>query len=231
MIEDYPYQPYTGVEEFFQKGLSSNTSVSMQKAVGNNSSVSATYSYLTEEGFTPELDPMVMSSSRTEKRTNFIDKHNFGIGFRSELENGIKLKSSFNYVNTKRTAPITAPAFGGDGNGLFAAIMFTPRSVDLMNMPFQSTLDGSNVYYRRGSPIQNPRWTLNNSGQNEQVSRFFSNTELAYDLGENWMAMYRLSIDTYEQQNQRFYNIGGPQTAFRRTFDLYYFKLDKFSGI
>ena len=211
VIEDYPYQPYTGVEEFFQKGLSSNTSVSMQKAVGDNSSVSATYSYLTEEGFTPELDPMVMSSSRTEKRTNFIDKHNFGIGFRSELENGIKLKSSFNYVNTKRTAPITAPAFGGDGNGLFAAIMFTPRSVDLMNMPFQSVLDGSNVYYRRGSPIQNPRWTLNNSGQNEQVSRFFSNTELAYDLGENWMAMYRLSIDTYEQQNQRFYNIGGPR--------------------
>ena len=55
------------------------------------------------------------------------------------------------------------------------------------------------------------RWTLNNSGQDEKVSRFFSNTELSYKLGDNWNAMYRLSIDTYTQENNRFVNIGGPR--------------------
>ena len=209
--KEYAYEPYTGVEDFFQKGLSSNTSVSMQKALGNNSSVSATYSYLTEEGFTPRLDDLVMSAARTDKRTNYIDKHNFGMGFRTELENGIRLKSSFNYVNTDRMTPITAPAFGGGGNGLFAAIMFTPRSMDLMGLPFQNPTTGTNVYYRRGGPIQNPRWTLNNAGQGEKISRFFSNTELAYTLSDHWNAMYRLSIDTYTQQNKRFINVGGPR--------------------
>ena len=210
-VQDYLYKPFNNVEDFFQKGLSSNTSVSIQKSLSANSSVSATYSYLTEEGFTPQLDDMVMSPGRTERRTNYIDKHNFGIGYRTELENGLSLKSSFNYVNTDRRTPITAPAFGGDGNGLFAAIMFTPRSMDLMGLPFQSPIDNRNVYYRRGGPIQNPRWTLNNSGQDEAVSRFFSNTELAYKLGENWNVMYRLSIDTYNQTNNRFVNIGGPR--------------------
>tara|TARA_X000001036_G_C20688442_1_gene808526 strand:+ start:139 stop:3426 length:3288 start_codon:yes stop_codon:yes gene_type:complete len=210
-VQDYLYKPFNNVEEFFQKGLSSNTSVSIQKSLSANSSVSATYSYLTEEGFTPQLDDIVMSPGRTERRTNYIDKHNFGIGYRTELENGLSLKSSFNYVNTDRRTPITAPAFGGDGNGLFAAIMFTPRSMDLMGLPFQSPIDNRNVYYRRGGPIQNPRWTLNNSGQDEAVSRFFSNTELAYKLGENWNVMYRLSIDTYNQTNNRFVNIGGPR--------------------
>ena len=208
---DYEYKPYQGVEEFFQKGLSSNTSVSIQKALGGNSSVSATYSYLSEEGFTPQLDDMVMSAGRTERRTNYIDKHNFGIGYRTELENGLTFKSTFNYVNTDRRSPITAPAFGGDGNGLFAAIMFTPRSMDLMGLPFQSPVDNRSVYYRRGGPIQNPRWTLNNSGQDERVSRFFSNTEFGYKLSENWNVMYRLSLDTYTQQNNRFVNIGGPR--------------------
>lgn len=210
-VQDYLYKPFNNVEEFFQKGLSSNTSVSIQKALSGNSSVSATYSYLTEEGFTPQLDDMVMSPGRTERRTNYIDKHNFGIGYRTELENGLTLKSTFNYVNTDRRTPITAPAFGGDGNGLFAAIMFTPRSMDLMGLPFQSPIDNRNVYYRRGGPIQNPRWTLNNSGQDEAVSRFFSNTELGYKLSENWNVMYRLSIDTYNQTNNRFVNIGGPR--------------------
>ncbi|MAJ50499.1 MAG: SusC/RagA family TonB-linked outer membrane protein [Flammeovirgaceae bacterium] len=210
-VQDYLYKPFNNVEDFFQKGLSSNTSVSIQKSLSANSSVSATYSYLTEEGFTPQLDDIVMSPGRTERRTNYIDKHNFGIGYRTELENGLSLKSSFNYVNTDRRTPITAPAFGGDGNGLFAAIMFTPRSMDLMGLPFQSPIDNRNVYYRRGGPIQNPRWTLNNSGQDEAVSRFFSNTELAYKLGENWNVMYRLSIDTYNQTNNRFVNIGGPR--------------------
>ena len=154
---------------------------------------------------------MVMSAGRTERRTNYIDKHNFGIGYRTELENGLTFKSTFNYVNTDRRSPITAPAFGGDGNGLFAAIMFTPRSMDLMGLPFQSPVDNRSVYYRRGGPIQNPRWTLNNSGQDERVSRFFSNTEFGYKLSENWNVMYRLSLDTYTQQNNRFVNIGGPR--------------------
>ena len=214
---EYPYEPYESVENFFQPGFSSNTSVALQSKLGDNSSVSATYSYLTEEGFTPRL-----GLNNDGDRSNFLDKHNFGLGAQTTLTNGLKIKGSFNFINSDRGTPITAPAFGGDGNGLFAAILFTPRSMDLNGLPYQSPIDGSNVYYRRGSPIQNPRWTLNNSGQTEKIQRFFSTTELSYELSPNLNLMYRLGIDQYSQNNQRFINRGGARVpdGEMRSFDI-----------
>jgi len=201
---DYIYQPYESVENFFQAGLSSNTSVSLQSKLGNNSSISATYSFLTDEGFTPRKD-----DRNGNARSNFLDRHNLGLGAQTTLANGIRVKGTFNFSTSEREAPLTGPAFGGDGNGLFAALLFTPRSIDLMNLPYQSPIDGSNVYYRRGSAIQNPRWTLNNSAQTEKVQRFFSTTELSYDLTDNITALYRLGIDRYDQFNQRYINRNG----------------------
>ena len=201
---DYIYQPYESVENFFQAGLSSNTSVSLQSKLGNNSSISATYSFLTDEGFTPRKD-----DRNGNARSNFLDRHNLGLGAQTTLANGIRVKGTFNFSTSEREAPLTGPAFGGDGNGLFAALLFTPRSIDLMNLPYQSPIDGSNVYYRRSSAIQNPRWTLNNSAQTEKVQRFFSTTELSYDLTDNITALYRLGIDRYDQFNQRYINRNG----------------------
>ncbi len=200
----YPYQPYESLENFFDPGFSSNTSVSIQSRLGSNSSLSATYSFLTEEGFTPRKD-----DRNGNTRSNFLDKHNFGLGARTKLSSGLNVRGSFNYVSTARETPLTGTAFGGDGNGLFGALVFTPRSVDLNNLPYQSPVDGSNVYYRRGSPIQNPLWTLNNAGQNEDVQRFFSTMEGTYDVNDNLTVLYRLGLDNYTQKNQRYINRGG----------------------
>ena len=131
----YVYQPYESVENFFQKGVSSNTSIQISTQVDANTSVSMSYGYLTEEGFTPKLDEL-----RGGGRSNFLDKHNFSVGMKTTLKNGLKIQPSFNFVRSDRLTPITAPSFGGDGNGLFAAVLFTPRSVDLMNLPYQSPI-------------------------------------------------------------------------------------------
>lgn len=202
---EYFHQPYTSVEDFFEPGLASNTSVSLQSRLGDNSSISATYSFLSEEGFTPKKD-----ARNDNARSNFLDKHNFGLGAQTKLANGLQINATFNFVTSERETPLTAPGFGGDGNGLFGAILFTPRSIDLMNLPYQSPIDGSNVYYRRGGQIQNPRWTLNNTGQTEKVQRFFSTTKLSYDINDNISLLYQLGVDRYDQYNQRYINRGGP---------------------
>ena len=201
---EYPYQPYPGVEEFFETGLTSQTTVAVESKLGANSTMSATYSYLSDEGFTPDLD-----EQRGAGPSNFLRKHNLGLGASTQLQNGLKIKGSFNYVDSDRLTPITGQAFGGDGNGLFAALLFTPRSMDLMGLPYQSPIDGSNIYYRRGSPIQNPRWTLNNAGQAENVNRFFSTVEMNYELTPWLTALYRLGVDQYSQNNRRHINRGG----------------------
>lgn len=202
---EYPYQPYTGVEDFFaDPGFTSNTSVALQSKLGNNSSISGTYSYLSDEGFTPDLD-----EQRGGGPSNFLRKHNFGLGAQTKLANGLGIKGSFNFADSERRTPITSTAFGGAGNGLFAAVLFTPRSMDLMGLPYQSPVDGSNIYYRRGSPIQNPLWILNNGGETERVQRFFSTSELTYEIIPGLSVLYRLGIDRYAQENQQTQNRGG----------------------
>ncbi len=203
---EYIYQPYESVENFFGKGLISNTSVSIDSRLGDGASISATYSYLTDEGFTPDLDEL-----RGGGASNFIKKHNFGLGAQAKLQNGLRLKATFNYVDSDRRVPITGQAFGGDGNGLFAALLFTPRSMDLLGLPYQSPVDGSNIYYRRGSAIQNPLWILNNGGQDESIQRFFSTMEASYEVAPWLTALYRLGIDQYAQGNIRHINRGGPR--------------------
>ena len=212
---DYPYQPFESVENFFQKGLTSNTSVSIENNLGNGNAISATYSYLTDEGFTPRLDEVPNSLARDGGASNYLRKHNFGLGGRTKLSNGINVKSTFNYTDSERRTPPTGSGFGGDGNGLFAALVFTPRSIDLNNLPYQSPVDGSNVYYRRGAAIQNPLWTLNNVNDTEKVRRFFATTEVTYDLLPDndfgLLALYRVGIDQYTQNTRREYNRGGPR--------------------
>ncbi len=202
----WPYQPYESVENFFQNGLVSNTSIAIENNLGNGNAISATYSYLSDEGFTPKLD-----EQRGGGASNYLRKHNLGLGATTQLNNGLKIKATFNYADTESRIPPAGPAFGGDGNGLFAALVFTPRSIDLNNLPYQNPIDGSNVYYRRGSAIQNPRWTLNNSWDNEKIRRFFSTMEASYELTPWLSALYRVGIDQYTEQDKRQTNRGGPR--------------------
>ena len=202
---DYVHQPYDAVEQFFaDPGVTTNTSISLERQLGNNASMVASYSFFDDEGFTPDLD-----AQRGGGPSNFLRRHNFGLGANAELANGLRIRGSFNYTNSSRRVPITGPAFGGDGNGLFAALLFTPRSIDLMNLPYQSPIDGSNVYYRRGSIIQNPRWVLNNAGDFEDVQRFFGTIQTDYDITPWLSVMYRIGIDQYTQNQRREQNKGG----------------------
>ncbi len=203
---DYVYQPYESVENFFDTGLTSQTSVSVESKLGANASMSATYSYLSDEGFTPDLDEL-----RGNGPSNFLRKHNFGLGAQTKLQNGLRVKGSFNYADSDKLSPLTGQAFGGDGNGLFAALLFTPRSMDLLGLPYQSPIDGSNIYYRRGAPIQNPLWTLNNAGEAENVNRFFSTMQADLELAPWLSVMYRIGVDQYSQNNRRHINKGGSQ--------------------
>lgn len=199
-----PFEPHASVEGFFKDpGITTNTSLSIQKNLGNGTSVSATYSYLNDVGFLPDLD-----EQRGGGASNFQKKNNFGFGAQTKLDNGITLKGNFNFVESEIARPLTNPAFGGAGDGLFAAVLFTPRSVDLMGLPYQSPIDGSNVYYRAGGDIENPRWNLNNKADGETVQRFFSNIEIGFKLTEWASFQYRLSLDSYTQISERRVNRG-----------------------
>lgn len=218
----YDYKSYKSVQNFFQPGDGYTTSISAKKNFGE-ASVAAAYSYLNDKGFTPNRGSMVQRIPGDIKSyeyvadgdpTNVYAKHNLSLGATAKLANGLNVKGSFNYIRSNRTNPPAASAgflsTAGNGVSLFDAVLYTPESVDLLHLPFQAP-SGEQVYYRGGSQIQNPLWTLNNADENEDINRFFGNVQLDYDILDNLTVSFRSGVDQYSQYNQFRVNKGGSQ--------------------
>ncbi len=209
----YDYRPYDNLQNFFETGLISNTSINIANRLSEGSSMNFSYSYRNEDSFVPLSE---------------LDRHNFGLGFTTTLNNGLKINSTFNYVDIDRISPPAAVSFssnpaasagagsngaGGDAtNGsLFANVFYTPRSVDLNGLEYENPEDRSSIYYRSGNDIQHPYWTLNNTSNSEKVRRFFGTVQATYELTPWLAATYRLGVDAYAQKQRFASNKGGAQ--------------------
>ena len=194
---DYEYRSYDNVGEFFNRGFVSTTSINAAHQF-DQGAVSAAYSYLDDTGFVEE---------------NFFEKHNASVGARATLDNGLQIGATINAVISDRATPPASVGFGSNpaGASVFANVLYTPRSIDLAGLPFENPIDNSQVYYRRGSAIQNPRWGLKYMTDTEQINRFFGNINLGYDLTDDFKVTYRFGADQYNQQSSREIQRGGSQ--------------------
>ncbi|TRX53008.1 SusC/RagA family TonB-linked outer membrane protein [Fulvivirga sp. M361] len=215
---DYAWRPYNNVEDFFRKGTVANTSINARGvSEDGKSSYNVNFGYLSDEGFTPG---------------NEVERLSFSIGGNSKLKNGISINGTMNLSRTDYTAP---PVAASEGNGAFEAndgnpvsssvfghVFFTPRSIDLVNLPFENPLDGSSVYYRNGNDIQNPNWTVKNAFNSQVTNRVFGTIGTGYEINENLNVAYRLGYDIYNERNESGQHKGGvegPLTGQYRTFD------------
>ena len=116
------------------------------------------------------------------------------------------------YVRTETESPPIAPSFGSgtgfDGASAFGDLLYTPRSVDLFGLPFES-VDGRSLYYRSGNDIQNPRWTVRNSKTTSNLSRYFGKLGATFAFTDWLNATYRLGIDDYSDVRSYGQNRGG----------------------
>lgn len=191
----YEYQNYNSTEEFFQDGYVWNSSINLRGGT-ENASFSGTFGYTQDEGFLPG---------------NTLDKVNLGIGGNIKFSNRFRLNSTINFVNTDMQTP---PISYGDGSGIWAGgglsvfsdVFYTPRSVDLMNMPFEAPADHRSVYYRSGNDILNPRWTAKYAKNINSVNRVYGQNSLSFDLAP-WVSLtYRLGIDSYSENQEYIVN-------------------------
>jgi TonB-linked SusC/RagA family outer membrane protein len=193
---DYRYQNYNSVQQFFRTGGVSTNSINLRGAT-EKATYNVNLGHLEDKGFTPG---------------NKVIRNNIGIGGSADLTNKLRINGTLNYSNTDyRTPPISASAGSGtvgDGSSVFGDVLYTPRSVDLFGLPFQ-TPDGRSIYYRSGNDIQNPRWTLANAKTTQNTERVFGNLSLGYNLLENVSLTYQLGLDTYTEFNTYGQNKGG----------------------
>ena len=195
--ERYDWRPYNSVEEFFRKGQISNTSVNIAGSNAEGNTVyNANAGFLSDQGFTPG---------------NELDRFNVSLGGRSKLTNKFTITGTMNYARTDYTTPPISSSRGNgtDGLSVYANVFFTPRSVDLMNLPFEDPVTKSSIYYRNGNDIINPRWTAKNVIYNQLTNRFNWNLGLGYDLTENLSVDWRSGLDFYNERNVNSSNKGG----------------------
>lgn len=195
----YEFKPYQSVPEFFRTGNVSNISLNANGASDDGKvSYNLSASHLEDNGFTPG---------------NRLLRNNIGIGGRAQLSNKFTVSGTMNYSRTDFKSPPVAASTGngsfGAGSSVYGHLFFTPRSVDLMGLPWENPVTGGSVYYRQGNDIQNPRWTVANSGTRQVTNRAFGNMSLQFDMSENLNLLYRLGYDVYNERNASFQNRGG----------------------
>ena len=195
----YEWRPYNSVGDFFRTGtvLSNSVNVSGTSDDGK-SAYNANFGHLDDSGFTPG---------------NNVQRYNIGVGGRAVLSNKITVAGTINYSRTRfRTPPVAAStgngAFGS-GSSIFGELFFTPRSVDLIGLPFENPLDGSSVYYRQNNSIQHPLWTVKNAQFRQLTNRTFGQISATYAINDNMNLLYRFGLDVYSESNTNSQNKGG----------------------
>lgn len=192
----YDYKPYNSVKNFFRTGTISNTGINVS-GNGNNANYNISYSYLDDEGFTPN---------------NNLRKNTFGMGGSAKLSNNFTASGTINYVITDFKTPAIGTSNGSgaeSGTSIFGDLMYTPISVDLMGLPYQNPVDGSSIYYRATNDIQNPRWTAENAISRQKANRTFGSFQLRYDILKGLNVSYKVGIDNYAESQTLSINKGG----------------------
>jgi TonB-linked SusC/RagA family outer membrane protein len=195
----YAYKAYADPTNFFQTGVVSTSSLNIGGS-RDNTSYNANFSYTKEEGFTPG---------------NTLTKINGGVGINSNVTSRFNINTTMNIAHTDMETPPLSTGNGsgtsGSGISVFADVLYTPRSVDLMGLPFEAPNDHRSVYYRSGNDIQNPRWTAKYSRQTDKVSRFYGQSSFTYSITDDFNFMYRIGLDTYSEFQEYWSNKGGVQ--------------------
>ncbi|HMC98736.1 MAG TPA: hypothetical protein VKH37_01240, partial [Ferruginibacter sp.] len=197
------------VKDFFRTGWVNTSSINIAGSPSRDISISGTYTYFNDRGFIPG---------------NNLRKHNFGFGGNARLSNKFTLNSTINFAFTDYQTPPNSVSFGsgpsGNAPGIFSDVLYTPRSIDLMNWPFEFN-DGGSAYYRNSNDIQNPRWTAKYVKSRENIQRTFGQMSLAYELRPGLSLLYRIGLDNYSDENTLQSPKGGVQfpTGIYRTVD------------
>ncbi|MFT5890481.1 MAG: TonB-linked SusC/RagA family outer membrane protein [Dokdonia sp.] len=193
----YDWRPYNNVDAFFRTGSVSNTSVNINGSSEDGKvSYNINYGHLDDQGFIPG---------------NTLRRNNLSVGGRAQLSNKFTISGSLNYARTNFSLPPVAASLGNGTTGfsVFANVFFTPRNVDLVNLPFEIPETGGSIYYRNGNDINNPNWIVANARDSQVTNRVFGTSTLSYEISDNLNVQYRAGVDFFNQRSESYINKGG----------------------
>lgn len=209
----YAYKPYNSVPRFFKTGYTQSNSINLSGGT-DKARLNANVGFQNTDGFSPNS-------------TNTTSRVNFGLGGSFDISEKFNFNGTFNFTRSNVIQPPTAVSFGSgaaSGVSLFADVWYTPRSIDLMGLPWENPLDHSAVYYRPSNDIPNPRWTEHNSSNGQKTTRVYGQMAFKYSPLKNLSFTYRSGYDVYSEEGSFYVNKGSGQNfntgAYRSTVGL-----------
>ena len=210
----YDWRAYNNVEQFFKTGAISNTSININGSSEDGKvNYNVNFGHLDDQGFLPG---------------NTVRRNNLSLGGRAQLSNKFTISGTLNFSRTDFETPPVAASLGNGTTGfsVFANVFFTPRNVDLANLPFSIPETGGSIYYRNGNDINNPNWIVANAQDSQLTNRVFGTTTLQYDINDHLNLQYRAGLDFYNERNENYSNRGGVLGAARDDVRGYYDTFD-----
>ena len=194
----YDWKPRNSVEDFFRTGGVASLSANFRgRSEDNKFNYGMAFGHVADEGFTPG---------------NEVTRTNLTVSGGAKLTNKINVRGSVTYTKTDYKTPPVATSFGssigGTGSSIFGDLFYTPRSIDMFELPFELP-DGSSIYYRDDNAIQHPLWTVKNAKFSQKVNRINGFGSIDYNITDNLNVRYQGSIDTYSENNINKQNKGG----------------------
>jgi TonB-linked SusC/RagA family outer membrane protein len=194
----YEWKPRNSVKDFFRIGGIATISASLRgRSEDNKTNYGLSFGHMDDQGFTPG---------------NEVSRTNLTIAGGAQLTNKINVKGSLNYTLTNLKTPPVATSFGssvvGSGSSIFGDLFYTPRGIDIQELPYQLP-DGASIYYRDDNAIQHPLWTVQNARFSQKTNRINGFASIDFNLTENINILYQGSIDTYSEDNINRQNKGG----------------------
>ncbi len=194
----YDWRPRNSVVDFFRTGAIATNSINIKgRSEDNKISYGIAYSHLNDKGFTPG---------------NEVTRNNFTVSGSAQLSNKFSARGSMTYTRTDLKTPPIAYSGGssvnGSGSSIFGDLLYTPRGIDIFELPYELP-DGGSIYYRDDNAIQHPLWTVDNARFAQLTNRINGFGALTYTIDDHLSINYQGSVDTYTEENINLQNKGG----------------------
>jgi TonB-linked SusC/RagA family outer membrane protein len=194
----YRWSPRNSVEEFFRVGGVAVVSANLRgRSEDGKYNYGTAFSHTDDDGFTPG---------------NSITRTNLSVSGGAKLSNKINVRGSMTYTLVNYKTPPVSTSFGsspiGAGSSVFGDLFYTPRGIDIQELPFELP-DGSSIYYRDDNAIQHPLWTVKNARFSQRTNRLNGFAAIDFNITENINLLYQGSVDTYSEENVNRQNRGG----------------------
>ncbi len=161
------YQAYPdNVKDFFRDGIGQNTYVNISQG-NKNTSIGLSAGYTQEQGYL---------------YNNNLKKINFSLGGRAQW-NRFTFNSNIHYGQSHRRLPDLS---------MFPEILFTPRNLDLKNLPYEAPVTHQMVSYNPSLP--NHYWKMKYAGIESDVLYFHGGAKIDYKLNPYLHASYLVGL-------------------------------------